>query len=109
MRHYRAVILVLASNNTQIYRNGRKVWKAYMKMDPTIKVFFTYGKISSYDFLEDYDMASDLIFEDIIESNDISIKKTVEAMKVINKICTYDFLLELIYLQFGTLRNYIYI
>jgi hypothetical protein len=90
-KHYRAVILVLASNNTQIYRNGRKVWKAYMKVDPTIKVFFTYGKISSHEFLEDYDIGSDLIFDDIIESNDISIKKTVDAMKVINQLCSYDF------------------
>ena len=43
--HYRAVILILASNNNNIYKNCRAIWKKYMNRDPTIKVFFVYGKL----------------------------------------------------------------
>ena len=46
-KHYRAVILILASNNNTIYKNCRKIWKQYMNVDPTIKVFFVYGKMKS--------------------------------------------------------------
>ena len=45
MNHYRAVILVLASNNNQHYNNCRKIWKTYMMLDKTIRVFFIYGKL----------------------------------------------------------------
>ena len=46
MNHYRAVILVLASNNNQIYKNFRKIWKAYMNIDSSIRVFFVYEQIT---------------------------------------------------------------
>jgi hypothetical protein len=91
IKHYRAIILVLASNNNQVYKNCRKVWKKYMKSDSTIKVFFVYGKILKSDALDDYDETSDIIFPDILESYPIFIKKTIEAMKLINLKLTYDF------------------
>ena len=89
MIHYRAVILVLASNNNQIFKNCRKIWKTYMKVDPTIRVFFVYGKLT--DYLEDYDNTSDIIFENIEESYPVYIRKTFEAMKIIHANMTYDF------------------
>ena len=88
---YRAVMLVLASNNHQIYKNCRKVWRKYMNLDPTIKVFFVYGEIQDADALDDFDPDSDIIFKDIPETPTILIKKTIEAMKLIHKNIKYDF------------------
>lgn len=87
--HVRGIILVLASNESQIVKNARKVWKQYMNIDPELKVFFVYGELSSQ--LEDYDASSDLIFPDIKESYPVYIKKTIEAMKLIHSKYTYDF------------------
>ena len=89
MKHYRACMLVLASNNNNIYKNCRKVWKAYMNTDPTIKVFFVYGNLEEP--LTDYDKDTDLVFPDIYSGYPIYITKTIEAMKVINTKITYDF------------------
>jgi hypothetical protein len=86
--HYRAVILVLASNNNEIYKNGRKVWKKYMNIDPTIKVYFVYGRL--FEPLEDQD-ENDFIFSNIDGGHPISIDRTVEAMKIIQSKVTYDF------------------
>ena len=80
MAHYRAVILVLASNNNPIYKNCRKIWKAYMNIDPTIKVFFVYGRIFINDALDDYDAESDILI-DTPESYPVYIKKTIEAIR----------------------------
>ena len=89
MTHYRAVLLVLASNNDEIYRNCRKVWKLYMNIDPTIKVYFVYGHLTEP--LNDYDNESDIVFNDIHESYPVYINKTIEAMKVIHSKITYDY------------------
>lgn len=86
---YRAVILVLASNNNQLYKNYRKIWKSYMNIDPSIRVFFVYGKLDEN--LEYYDKYSDLIFPDIQESYPVFVKKTIEAMKIIYSNFTFDF------------------
>lgn len=86
--HYRAVILVLASNNNEIYKNGRKVWKKYMNIDPTIKVYFVYGRL--FEPLEDQD-ENDFIFSNIHGGYPISVDRTVEAMKMIQSKVTYDF------------------
>jgi hypothetical protein len=89
MKHYRVVILVLASNNNEIYKNCRKIWKSYMNIDPTIKVYFVYGELSEP--LTDYDSESDIIFNDIPESYPVLIQKTIEAMKFIDITVTYDY------------------
>ena len=57
--HYRAIILILASNNNIVDKNGRSTWKKYMNIDPSIKVFFVYGKLNNE--LVDYDPTCDLI------------------------------------------------
>lgn len=90
MIHCRAVMLVLASNNNPIYKNCRKIWKAYMNIDPTIRVFFVYGRILLQDALDDYDAESDILI-DAPESYPVLIKKTIEAMKLIQPKVTYDF------------------
>jgi hypothetical protein len=98
--HYRAVILVLASNNNTIYKNCRKIWKTYMNLDQTIKVFFVYGKLVN-DSLEDYDPKSDILID---EPENLLIKKTIEAMKVIQSKVTYDFFIRTNLSTFWVLR-----
>ena len=104
-KHYRAIILILASNNNQIYKNCRKVWKAYMKMDPSIKVFFVYGNISEEDKLDDYDKESDIIFPDIPEGWPIFITKTFHAMKLIHQTYMYDFFIRTNLSTFWDFKN----
>jgi hypothetical protein len=87
--HYRAVILVLASNNNSTYNNFKKIWKSYMKIDPSIKVFFVYGKLTEP--LEDYDQTCDIVFPNIEEHYPVYIKKTIEAMKIIHSNISYDY------------------
>ena len=89
--HYRAIMLILASNNNEIYKNCRKVWKKYMNIDETIKVYFVYGKIDNIHELYLYDNKTDLIFQHIPESYPVYINKTIEAMKVIDSLHTYDY------------------
>ena len=89
MNHYRACMLVLASNNNNIYKNCRKIWKTYMNIDPTIKVFFVYGKLEEP--LTEYDVETDFVFPDIYGGYPIYITKTIEAIKVIHTKITYDF------------------
>lgn len=88
MHHYRAVVLVLASNNNEIYRSCRKVWKKYMNVDTSIKVYFVYGELSAPLF--EYDASSDLVFNDVKEDN-LNIEKTIKAMEYIDSHVEYDF------------------
>jgi len=104
MNHYRAAILVLASNNNEIYKNCRKIWKYYMNIDPTIKVFFVYGQLSEP--LNDYDSEHDIVFDDIPESFPIvSIRKTIEAMKYIDSIITYNYFIRTNLSTFWDFKN----
>ena len=103
MRHYRAVILVLASNNNEIYKNCRKIWKCYMNIDPTIKVYFVYGQLSEE--LTDYDSETDIIFNDIPECYPVLIKKTIEAMKFIDAKVTYDYFIRTNLSTFWNFKN----
>jgi hypothetical protein len=88
MHHYRAVVLVLASNNNEIFRNCRKVWKKYMNVDASIKVYFVYGELGVPLF--EYDASSDLVFNDVKEDN-LNIEKTIKAMEYIDSHVEYDF------------------
>ena len=86
--HYKCILLVIASNNTEYYKNARKVWKKYMHINPDVKVFFVYEELSVP--LEDSD-DSDIIYNDIaIEQNSILVK-TLRAMYAINKYYSYDY------------------
>jgi len=103
MNHYRAAILVLASNNNEIFKNCRKIWKCYMKLDPTIKVYFVYGQLSEP--LHDYDSESDIVFNDIPESYPVLIQKTIEAMKYIDSTITYDYFIRTNLSTFWDFKN----
>lgn len=87
--HYKAIILVLASNESPITKNARRIWKKYMKLEPTIKVLFVYGKLDNP--LEDQD-ENDLIYNDILESSfPFIFHKTYEAMKFIDTNFSYEY------------------
>jgi len=86
--HYKCILLVIASNNTEYYKNARKVWKKYIHINPDVNVFFVYEELSAP--LEDSD-DSDIIYNDIaIEQNSILVK-TLRAMYAINKYYSYDY------------------
>jgi hypothetical protein len=87
---YKAVILVLASNDNEIYKNARKIWKKYMYLDDRFKVFFVYGKL--FEQLDDYDSNSDLIYPEIEEQFPVLIRKTINAMENIDNNFKYDYL-----------------
>ena len=86
--HYKAIILVLASNESPITKNSRRIWKKYMNMEPTFKVFFVYGKL--FEPLEEQD-ENDLIYNDIKESYPVTFHKTFEAMKFIESNFSYEY------------------
>ena len=72
------------------------VWKKYMNLDPTIKVFYVYGELFNPTGLADYDVDSDLIFPNIKESYPVLIEKTICAMKQIYKTYSSDFFIRMI-------------
>ena len=85
--HFRAIILVLASNfpHNKIYRD---IWKQYMFKDNNFKVIYIYGK--SDNVLSDYNEDYDIISENINEG--LGISKVLEAFKIIEVRFTYDYL-----------------
>lgn len=103
MNKYRAVILILSSNNNEVYINARRVWKKYMNNDPSIKVFFVYGKIDGN--LEDFDPSSDIILPHIEEEYPLYIRKTVEAIELIDSIVEYDFFIRTNISTFWDFKN----
>jgi hypothetical protein len=82
---------VVASNESELTKQARRVWKKYMNLDDTIKVLFVYGSLHYP--LEDFDAESDLVFPHITEGYPFTIGKTIEAFKVIQAKYSYDFLI----------------
>lgn len=102
--HYRCILLIIASNDTECYKNARKVWKKYMNINPAVKVFFVYEELSSS--LEEPD-SSDIIYTDInsnLTSNTILVK-TLRAMYAINKYYSYDYFIRTNISTFWDLNN----
>lgn len=85
---YKAIILILASNESQITKNARSIWKQYMNVEPTFKVFFVYGKL--FEPLIDED-DSDIVFDNIPESYPVRFHKTFYAMKYIDTHFSYEY------------------
>jgi hypothetical protein len=101
--HYRAVILVIATNDTQYFKNCRKIWKAYKDLNKNIKVFFVYGKLC--ESLEDKD-SSDIIFEEIVDDLILpTVPKNLLAMNHIYNTCTYDYLIRTNLSTFWDFKN----
>lgn len=80
-------MLVIATNDTPVYKFFRKIYQAYMNSNPDIKVFFVYGAGADIDKQE-----YDLVYDDIIEKYDPSmILKSLRAMAYINDNYNYDY------------------
>lgn len=87
--YYKAILLVLASDNSPIYKSFKSVYRAYLYKNPNIKVLFVYGNCSLFNQM-DYD----LVFNDIEENYYPGmITKTVRALEYINQHYTYDYLI----------------
>lgn len=85
--HFRAIMLVLASDNKDIYRECRRVWQTYMHKEPSIKVFLLYGKGTNFTR-----HSYDLVYDDIVENyNPGMLQKTVRAMEDICNEYTFDY------------------
>ena len=90
-QYFKAILLIIASNDSPIYINARNIIKKYMYNEPSIKVIFVYEKLHAplLDYCEDHD----LIFENIEYRFPLSAEKTIEAMKIIDKKYNYDYLI----------------
>lgn len=87
--HYRAVMLVLASDDAPIYKDLKRVFEQYIDKNPNIKVLFVYG--SGVTFTpKDYDIVYPNVEETPIPG---AIVKTIQAMQFIQDSYCYDFLI----------------
>lgn len=85
--YYKAVMLVLASDNAPIYKELRKIFRAYMHENENIKVLFVYGEGTNFDVTDD-----DLVYPDIPENYYPGmITKTIRALEHIEETYNYDF------------------
>lgn len=98
--HYKAIILVLASDNTPIYRKFREIYQEYQDVDPDIKILLVYGNSAKFRPRE-----YDLIYE--VEENYYPgmITKTVYALDHINRYYSYDHLVRTNLSTFWDLRT----
>lgn len=87
-KHYRAIMLVFASENHELYKFMKRAWLTYHEHHPEIKVFFCYGAGSGLG-----SNPWDLCFEDLPESHVKGIKKVIRAMEYIDSNYTCDFLI----------------
>ena len=88
-KHYKAIILVLASDNTVFYQECKRIYEVYMFAHPDIKVLFVYGAGTSFE-RKDYD----LVYDDIPENYYPGmITKTLRAVEHIDNTYDYDYLI----------------
>jgi hypothetical protein len=86
--YYKAILLVLASDNTPLYKEFRKIYQAYLDINPNIRVFLVYGDQYSFE-----PQSYDLVYDDVKENYYPGmITKTVRALDHIDRNYNYDFL-----------------
>ena len=93
-RHYKVVVLVLASGDTPFFDQDRRVWHLYKDLHPEIKVFMVYGHPFPKDAGEPR-ADSDLYYPDIPASESPAVHKrmsrrTVRAMQFVDEHYSYD-------------------
>lgn len=87
--YYRAIMLILASDNAPVYRELRKIYRAYMHENSNIKVFFVYGSGTEFERT-----STDLVFDDVEENYYPGmLTKTIRALKQIDQNYNYDFMI----------------
>jgi len=89
IKHYKAVMLVLASDNMPLYSEFKKIYQMYLNKCADIKVLFVYGAETKFE-RQDYD----LVYDDIPENYYPGmISKTLRAMEHIDQTYNYDYLI----------------
>lgn len=86
---YKCIMLVLASNNTPLYRYFKRAYESYMHSNPDVKVFFVYGNGVPFE-RHDYD----LVYNEVGESYntpDMALK-TVKAFDYIDQNYRYNYM-----------------
>ena len=85
--NYDLIILIIASDDREVYKAAQAVWRTYMHSHPRIKSFFVRGQY-------DNPAADDLCFPEIKETWEPGIlEKTVAAFRHINSHYDYKFVL----------------
>ena len=97
---YRALVLVLASDNCDLYRMFKIIWESYIFSEPSIKVLFIYGKKEVTPI-----MPWDLVFPNISESYPVHLDKVFEAFAYVDSQYQYDFLIRTNLSTFWVLRR----
>ena len=92
---YKAIILVYASHNEEIYRNGRENWLRFKDSNPNFKVLFIYAGDPDKEYgLEKQDC--DLIYEDLSDRNAKNLlgntEKTHRGIKYASENYEYDYI-----------------
>ena len=85
---YKAIILVLASDNNEAYRRFRKIYHAYYESNPEILVLMVYGKSPNL-VPNDHDLVYDDIEENYYPG---MITKTIRAIEHIESTYDYEYL-----------------
>lgn len=86
---YKAIILVLASDNQPLYRFFKRVYEQYLDKNSNIRVFFTYGQGTKFE-RKPYDLVYDDLKETIITP--WMTTKVTRAMEHIDTNYDYDYL-----------------
>lgn len=85
---YKAILLVLASDNTKAYIKFREIYQAYYESNPEILVLLVYGKTTNI-IPNDHDLVFD------VDENYFPgmITKTILALEHIEKTYNYEYLI----------------
>jgi hypothetical protein len=89
-RFYKAIVLVLASDQTELLQKFKLIYESYMNENTDVKVFFTYGAGIKFERKE-----HDLVYDDLKETmmTPWMTTKVTRAMEYIDTHYDYDFLI----------------
>lgn len=88
-KFYKAIVLVLASDQTDLLKKFKQIYEAYLDCNPNVKVFFTYGAGTTFERKE-----HDLVYDDLKETmmTPWMTTKVTRAMEYIDNNFDYEFL-----------------
>jgi hypothetical protein len=88
-KHYKAVLLVLASDNTEIYRQFKNIYDQYLNVNSDIKVFFVFGNKTC----KNSDVSSELVFDIPETYYPGMVCKTLSAINWVQNNLTCDYII----------------
>lgn len=87
--HYKILLLFLASDNTPLYRNFKKIHEGYMHARSDVKFAFAYSDVHKGFMKKEYDHVFGKRFSTLRET---MVNQTVHAIEAEKKVCDFDFL-----------------